>query len=148
TVTDAAKLLSVLAGYDPADPATIACLTPGRCHKDYAPFLNKHALKGARIAVPHLRYWTNASGQTVISAEIQKVMNDAIAVLRAQGAIVDDPADIPDAQELNNVGTCVVSPPFPTDRKSTRLNSSHRTISYAVFCLKKKKNVQSSHEYK
>src|SRR5437867_9155136 len=40
-------------------------------------------------------------------------------------------------------------PPFPSgsltlramaDRKSTRLNSSHRTISYAVFCLKKKKN--------
>src|SRR5438094_5906279 len=26
------------------------------------------------------------------------------------------------------------------DRKSTRLNSSHRTISYAVFCLKKKKS--------
>src|SRR5256885_7058155 len=33
------------------------------------------------------------------------------------------------------------------DRKSTRLNSSHLVISYAVFCLKKKKNVsrQSSH---
>src|SRR5260221_9017573 len=35
-------------------------------------------------------------------------------------------------------------PPFPqnetrTDRKSTRLNSSHTVISYAVFCLKKKK---------
>src|SRR5437867_7967151 len=31
------------------------------------------------------------------------------------------------------------------DRKSTRLNSSHRTISYAVFCLKKKKkkNIQT-----
>src|SRR5207248_8563325 len=27
------------------------------------------------------------------------------------------------------------------DRKSTRLNSSHRTISYAVFCLKKKKKI-------
>src|SRR5689334_24850875 len=27
------------------------------------------------------------------------------------------------------------------DRKSTRLNSSHSSISYAVFCLKKKKNV-------
>src|SRR5499425_3133700 len=27
----------------------------------------------------------------------------------------------------------------PSDRKSTRLNSSHRCISYAVFCLKKKK---------
>src|SRR5437867_7181675 len=29
------------------------------------------------------------------------------------------------------------------DRKSTRLNSSHRTISYAVFCLKKKNTLQS-----
>src|SRR2546426_9335395 len=28
----------------------------------------------------------------------------------------------------------------PQDRKSTRLNSSHLVISYAVFCLKKKKN--------
>src|SRR2546430_13616299 len=28
----------------------------------------------------------------------------------------------------------------PQDRKSTRLNSSHSQISYAVFCLKKKKN--------
>src|ERR1039457_7630618 len=27
---------------------------------------------------------------------------------------------------------------WPTDRKSTRLNSSHLVISYAVFCLKKK----------
>src|SRR3712207_9002571 len=30
-------------------------------------------------------------------------------------------------------------PPSPQDRKSTRLNSSHANISYAVFCLKKKK---------
>src|SRR5438094_1957260 len=30
------------------------------------------------------------------------------------------------------------------DRKSTRLNSSHRTISYAVFCLKKKKTRPST----
>src|SRR3712207_7468025 len=29
--------------------------------------------------------------------------------------------------------------PTPPDRKSTRLNSSHANISYAVFCLKKKK---------
>src|SRR2546430_12213158 len=32
-----------------------------------------------------------------------------------------------------------------TDRKSTRLNSSHSQISYAVFCLKKKKPEQASH---
>src|SRR3712207_8542725 len=31
------------------------------------------------------------------------------------------------------------------DRKSTRLNSSHANISYAVFCLKKKKHQNSSH---
>src|SRR5258708_11611952 len=30
--------------------------------------------------------------------------------------------------------------PIYADRKSTRLNSSHQIISYAVFCLKKKKN--------
>src|SRR3712207_7699900 len=33
----------------------------------------------------------------------------------------------------------------PEDRKSTRLNSSHANISYAVFCLKKKKKNQSTH---
>src|SRR5437773_12321955 len=32
------------------------------------------------------------------------------------------------------------------DRKSTRLNSSHITISYAVFCLKKKKKKQGQHQ--
>src|SRR5437867_10130024 len=32
------------------------------------------------------------------------------------------------------------------DRKSTRLNSSHRTISYAVFCLKKKKHMRPNYE--
>src|SRR5437879_9703969 len=31
------------------------------------------------------------------------------------------------------------------DRKSTRLNSSHRCISYAVFCLKKKKKKKKKH---
>src|SRR3712207_7345960 len=42
----------------------------------------------------------------------------------------------------------------PEDRKSTRLNSSHANISYAVFCLKKKKitqhytsNLYNSHYY-
>src|SRR5436309_10637284 len=57
---------------------------------------------------------------------------------------------------------CVVSPPIqpfldllPTprdgtwriqDRKSTRLNSSHVKISYAVFCLKKKKTPHNPHD--
>src|SRR5204863_7988943 len=45
----------------------------------------------------------------------------------AAGTLLD-----PDGVQLSNGST------FPTDRKSTRLNSSHVEISYAVFCLKKK----------
>src|SRR5437867_5170970 len=45
---------------------------------------------------------------------------------------------------IEHAGACrelevVSATPHGRDRKSTRLNSSHRTISYAVFCLKKKK---------
>src|SRR2546426_4423633 len=45
-------------------------------------------------------------------------------------------AAVKEAVERNNYKTKVIS----LDRKSTRLNSSHLVISYAVFCLKKKKN--------
>src|SRR3712207_7664473 len=38
-----------------------------------------------------------------------------------------------------DAGTAMVMPTSTVDRKSTRLNSSHANISYAVFCLKKKK---------
>src|SRR3712207_8635102 len=42
-----------------------------------------------------------------------------------------------------------VRPPATRDRKSTRLNSSHANISYAVFCLKKKQNsTQVQHDRK
>src|SRR2546429_4676666 len=39
-----------------------------------------------------------------------------------------------------SLGCPLVVESGPRDRKSTRLNSSHGYISYAVFCLKKKKN--------
>src|SRR5256885_3179931 len=45
------------------------------------------------------------------------------------GPLEPDPESVPPA--------CAATP--PGDRKSTRLNSSHLVISYAVFCLKKKK---------
>src|SRR3712207_7581704 len=35
-------------------------------------------------------------------------------------------------------------PDHRQDRKSTRLNSSHANISYAVFCLKKKRNIDTN----
>src|SRR5207245_6626918 len=42
------------------------------------------------------------------------------------------------------IGLCAAAFPYAwLDRKSTRLNSSHGSISYAVFCLKKKKNTIS-----
>src|SRR5207248_8418512 len=62
--------------------------------------------------------------------------------------ILDIPDDIP--SDLLDKAECVIVIPsvlklavgfsgsYGRDRKSTRLNSSHRTISYAVFCLKKK----------
>jgi amidase len=51
TVTDAAIVLGVIAGYDRNDAATEACLVPGNCYRDYTRFLRRNALKGARIAV-------------------------------------------------------------------------------------------------
>src|SRR3712207_8778124 len=49
----------------------------------------------------------------------------------------DDP---PDRQPVGAAGAAHL-----LDRKSTRLNSSHANISYAVFCLKKKKRLKYSH---
>src|SRR2546429_4270544 len=44
----------------------------------------------------------------------------------------------------SSVCACAIEMPgMPVDRKSTRLNSSHGYISYAVFCLKKKKKTKS-----
>src|SRR5690625_5655123 len=42
-------------------------------------------------------------------------------------------------ENLCNWVSVEIDGPFPEDRKSTRLNSSHVAISYAVFCLKKKR---------
>jgi amidase len=77
TVTDAAIVLGVIAGFDRNDPATAACLAPGNCFSDYTQFLNPNALKRARIAVPPF------------PANRTAVMNNAISVLKAQGATVD-----------------------------------------------------------
>src|SRR5438094_2955956 len=56
-------------------------------------------------------------------------VGDALAAGVEAGAAVDDAGDA--LYDQLRLRSC-------EDRKSTRLNSSHRTISYAVFCLKKK----------
>ncbi len=96
TVADAALLLGVIAGYDPADPATAACLTPGNCFSDYTRFLDKKALERARIAVV-----------TPIPANRLDIMNAAIDLLRAEGAEVEFlPEPFPP-----QLGVCVSYPP-------------------------------------
>src|SRR3712207_8337410 len=52
--------------------------------------------------------------------------------------------ELPDSNLLlvGLVATAALAAVVLSDRKSTRLNSSHANISYAVFCLKKKKNAR------
>ncbi|OLE32093.1 MAG: hypothetical protein AUI36_29255, partial [Cyanobacteria bacterium 13_1_40CM_2_61_4] len=102
TVTDAAKLLGVLAGFDPNDSATQPCLTPGKCLSDYTPFLNPNALAGAHIAVPKNPYWTSFG----LGANRTALMNAAIAKMTALGATFED-CDLPDQGALNAFNSCL-----------------------------------------
>src|SRR5256885_8842185 len=83
----------------------------------------------------------------------------SVAVLHLDGQILDGDLEMPDIlasgptvkaiqdlesdDEVRAVVARINSPggSATADRKSTRLNSSHLVISYAVFCLKKKKNI-------
>src|SRR3712207_8341539 len=49
----------------------------------------------------------------------------------------------PELQPAEHLWPLLDEPVVNRDRKSTRLNSSHANISYAVFCLKKKKMIMS-----
>jgi amidase len=96
TVADAARLLGVLAGFDPADPATAVCLEPGNCAPDYTAFLDAGALAGARIVVPPF------------PDDRAPIMDAAIAVLRERGARVEA---IPALARQR--GICAAAPPRP-----------------------------------
>src|SRR5256885_13199497 len=79
-------------------------------------------------------YWLNGKGPLWID----------YAALVAIGFLIYGPIMLIGLQSLDLVpkkaaGTAAGFTGF-LDRKSTRLNSSHLVISYAVFCLKKKKN--------
>jgi amidase len=100
TVSDAAIFLGALEGAapDPNDPATRKCPPPAG--RDYTKFLNPNGLKGARIGIPRAFFYDRTSaGATTprggLSDAQRKVMDDAIAALKAQGAVVVDPADLP-----------------------------------------------------
>src|SRR5207248_6965502 len=112
------------------------------------------------LPVPSLLLFFTDSPTTVISTlslhdalPIYGARGRRFGLVRESGRLLDGAAerepgrpgrrsDGPGADGLQPVPNRRRRPlPF-LDRKSTRLNSSHRTISYAVFCLKKKKTKQ------
>src|SRR2546427_762602 len=68
-------------------------------------------------------------------------INDRVAV--AERAIRNEFPDAPCQIARGFHQAFLRRKPLGLDRKSTRLNSSHSQISYAVFCLKKKKNMRT-----
>src|SRR3712207_8095933 len=85
-----------------------------------------------RDALPISRFRT-----TLVTAQIALSM----ALLIAAGLFLKSLVNVSRVDlglRVENVVTLGLSPEL--DRKSTRLNSSHANISYAVFCLKKKKS--------
>lgn len=81
TVTDAALLLDVMAGYDPADPIT--AFSKGRIPKSYTKSLGRDALKGARIGV-----MMNMFGKEERHREVNRVMEGVIAKMESLGATI------------------------------------------------------------
>ncbi|MGE4056468.1 MAG: amidase family protein [Vicinamibacterales bacterium] len=101
-VSDVAIMLGAMEGTspDPNDAATKACTPPPG--NDYTRFLRAGGLRGARIGIPRAYYYeavllpdrTLAGGLTAASRQL---MTDAIRILREQGAVVVDPANVPSA---------------------------------------------------
>jgi amidase len=101
SVTDAAIILGALesASPDPNDAATSRCAPPAG--RDYTPFLKPDALKGARIGIPRAFYYNKVTPpgdkeeRGGLNPAQAKAMAEAIDVLKAQGAVIIDPANIP-----------------------------------------------------
>ena len=93
TVADAAILLSAMTGVDPADAATTAGAR--RSVSDYTTALKADGLKGARIGIARKRYFG-------YSPASDRLIDAAIADMKAQGAIIVDPANIPTAGGLDD----------------------------------------------
>jgi amidase len=91
TVTDAAIVLGALTGVDPLDVATQH--SEGRSFIDYTKSLDVDGLKGARIGVCRAVYFG-------YSPKTDMFIEAAIQHMRAMGAIIVDPADIPTAKQM------------------------------------------------
>src|SRR5688572_13793678 len=77
--------------------------------------------------------------------DIALIVGDIDGARTWYGRVLEaDPRNEEIQGQLNSLES-LAPPAAPTDRKSTRLNSSHSQISYAVFCLKKKKKNKTKH---
>ena len=83
--------------------------------------------------------WIAKSGRRSDVVIATKIVGGGSSVVRERGGADISPTTIREAVEtsLKRLQTDYIE-----DRKSTRLNSSHVVISYAVFCLKKKNKQQ------
>src|SRR5256885_8645114 len=88
---------------------------------------------------------------TLFRSSLSIVHDSAIAPVRGTRPKVGRRPVVPqrvDGEEIEpSVSLPTENPTRPADRKSTRLNSSHLVISYAVFCLKKKKRHLLNDQY-
>src|SRR3712207_7033848 len=89
-------------------------------------------------------YTTLFRSNVLIAGFILRGTGEKSLVVRGVGPSLTLPGRLSDpVLELYNSGSerIAINDDWQRDRKSTRLNSSHANISYAVFCLKKKKRV-------
>jgi amidase len=105
TVRDAAILLGALTGTDPDDHATGE--GRGKTSTDYTQNLDPRALKGARIGVVR-KYFGFLD-------KVDVVINAALEVLRAQGAVIVDPADIETIGKFDDTENTVLLYEFKAD---------------------------------
>ena len=94
TVADAAAVLTVVAGYDPADPITALANRLDRPPEVYTRDLDPQALRGARIGV--FRRYVDAK---TTDPEVKQLTGHALEEMRAAGATVVD-FDLPDYEAL------------------------------------------------
>jgi Asp-tRNA(Asn)/Glu-tRNA(Gln) amidotransferase A subunit family amidase len=98
TVTDAAKLLDSMVGYDPDDPVTGYGV--GNTASSYSATLDKAALKGARIGILRETIGYAADPDKDDFKQIGEVFDKAVSDLRQAGAEIVDPVVIPDLNAL------------------------------------------------
>jgi amidase len=98
TVTDLAKLLDNMVGYDPDDPVTARGV--GRTPDSFTKFLDRNGLKGARIGILRESMGYDSEPESADFAKVAEVFDKAVGDLKTAGAVVVDPVVIPNLKVL------------------------------------------------